>query len=128
MFARILGQFLPDRTKRMMFLASFSARVKDSPVMDIEVMKKLNRVLTLSSSESALKLPIHLSHAIWRGRSFVDICGEPEILEGRITPDRVQSASRKAVLEMPSWLRYSKIEEIERDVKLLLVHSSMLAA
>jgi hypothetical protein len=116
MFARILGQFLPDRTKRMMFLASFSARVKDSPVMDIEV------------SESALKLPIHLSHAIWRGRSFVDICGEPEILEGRITPDRVQSASRKAVLEMPSWLRYSKIEEIERDVKLLLVHSSMLAA
>ena len=129
---QFLDRYLPRRTKRLMFLASFFARVKDGqvegdPTFDDPMLQKLNKLMSLSNSDAALRLPIHLSRAIWRGRTFTDICGTP-ILDGQITPDLIETASKQIIQAMPVWLRYGRSEDIEKDVKQLLVHRQILTA
>jgi hypothetical protein len=68
----MLDKHLPRRTKRLLFLASFFASVKDEkePSFDDPALQKLNQLMRLSNTDSALKLPVHLSRVIWRGRTF----------------------------------------------------------
>lgn len=126
-----LGRYLPRRTKRLMFLASFFARVKEGqgnpPNYDGPILEKLNKLMSLSNSDAALKLPVHLSKAIWHGKTFSEICGEPILVE-QITPDLIERASKQIIKAMPQWLRYGRPEDIERDVKQLLVHRQILTA
>lgn len=129
---QFLDRYLPRRTKRLMFLASFFARVKDGqvegePQIDDPVLEKLNRLMQLSKSDSALKLPIHLSKAIWRGKTLTDICGE-SILADQTSPDMIEHATKQIIMAMPKWLRYGRPEDIEKDVRQLLVHRQILTA
>lgn len=126
MFIELLDKHLPRRTKRLLFLASFSARVKGEANFDSDTLRKLNHLMALSNTDSALQLPIHLSRAIWEGRTISEICGD-EIREGQLTPERVATATGRIVSLMPAWLRYGRQEDIERDVKQLLVHHQILA-
>jgi hypothetical protein len=127
-----LDRYLPRRTKRLMFLASFFARVKDGqvegePEIGDPVLEKLNSLMQLSNSDSALKLPVHLSKAIWRGKTLTDICGE-SILADQATPDTIEHAIKQIIVAMPKWLRYGRPEDIEKDVRQLLVHRQILTA
>lgn len=126
LFIKNLEQHLPRRTKRLLFLASLSARVKEEPEFDNETLHKLNRLMELSNSDSALKLPIHLSRVIWQGKTIQEICGE-EIVKGQLTPDRIQLAAQRVQSLMPSWLRYGRPEDITKDLKQLLTHRQILA-
>jgi hypothetical protein len=125
-FIESLDRYLPRRTKRLLFLASFSARVKGEPNFDSETLRKLNHLMALSATDEALKLPVHLSRAIWQGKTMPEICGE-NVLEGQLTPDRIERVTTNIVSFMPKWLRYGRQEDIERDVKQLLVHHQILA-
>ncbi|MDR3392330.1 MAG: hypothetical protein P4L77_11410 [Sulfuriferula sp.] len=118
-----LDRHLPRRTKRLLFLASFFASVKDEkePSFDDPALQKLNQLMRLSNTDSALKLPVHLSRVIWRGRTFNEICGDP-MLEGQLTPDRLDGAAHSIISFMPKWLQYGRPEDIEKDVKQLLMH------
>ena len=129
---QFLDRYLPRRTKRLMFLASFFARVKDGqvegePQIDDPVLEKLNHLMQLSSSDSALRLPVHLSRAIWRGKTLTDICGK-EILTEQVTPEVIEHAIKQIIMAMPKWLRYGRPEDIEKDVRQLLVHRQILTA
>lgn len=123
----ILEHILPPRTKRLMFLASLSARVKDveekqkEPAFDDATLQKLNQLMALSANDEALKLPVHLSRVIWRGKTLADICGE-DLPTKQLTPDRVESISQTIVSGMPSYLKYDKAEEMVGQVKKLLLH------
>jgi hypothetical protein len=127
-----LGHVLPTRTKRLIFLASFSARVKEedatpSSTLDNAALRKLNELLTLGADPKALGLPVQLSRVIWRGRSVADIAGEQLPID-RITPDRVESVSQQIVSAMPQWLKYDPTDKMVGDVKKLLVHYRLLSA
>lgn len=128
----LLDRYLPRRTKRLMFLASFFARVKDSqvegdPTFDDPILQKLNKLMSLSNSDAALKLPVHLSKAIWRGRTFTEICGE-KILVDQVQPDVLDAAVKQIISAMPKWLKYGRPDDIAKDVKHLLVHRQILTA
>jgi hypothetical protein len=115
----VLDTQLPRRTKRLIFLASFSARMKNEKQFDSATLEKLNRLMVLSSNDSALKLPIHLSKVIWNGRTINDICGD-SFADGQLSSDRVAIAAEQIVNRMPNFLRYGRRNDIVADVKKLL--------
>lgn len=125
-FIRFLDQRLPRRTKRLLFLASFFARVKPEkePSFSTPVLAKLNTLMELSNRDTALKLPVHLSHAIWRGKSLDEICGD-KILDGEVTTERLEHATQSIITQMPKWLRYGRPSDIEKDVRQLLIHRAI---
>jgi hypothetical protein len=116
--ARLAEMCLPERTKRLMFLASFSGQLKDPTEMSNELLHKLNKVLSLSVDDAALRFPVHLSHAIWRNRPLEPGVKQSLKMEG--IHDRAHAVSRKIIAAMPSWLRYGDEAEMSKDVEDLL--------
>lgn len=115
--ANMLDRHLSERTKRLLFLASFSAQLRDPSEYDKEVLHKLNQMFALASDDAALKLPVHLSHAIWRNRPL-----EPglrlTLRAGDIRP-RAKVISTKILEAMPRWMRYDD-KRMLKDVEQLL--------
>jgi hypothetical protein len=127
----LLANYLPRRTKRLMFLASFFARAKEGQQgpapYDDPMLEKLNKLMGLSNNDAALKLPVHLSKAIWHGKTLSEIV-DVSVLEEQITPDLIDRAAKQIIAAMPRWLRYGRPEDIEKDVKQLLVHRQILTS
>ena len=123
----MLDRYLPSRTKRLMFLASLSARLKDSSSLDKATLSRLNEVMSLSASrnEQGMQVPVILSRAIWDGRTVYQLCDD-YIAEGKLDPHRVNRIASKVVDASPAWLRYAGKEEIEKDVQTLLDNRSVL--
>lgn len=124
-FADFLTETLPIRTKRLVFVASLTARLKDADAVDSETLKKLNQVMALANSASALKLPIQLSKVIWRGRKSIDILKDV-MVDSAGTTDTIGKKLTDAVDAMPAWLRYAEACDMEQDVRQLLENRSEL--
>lgn len=120
-----LQAHLPNRTKRMVFLASLTARLKGSQPFDNETLEKLNRVMELAKADSALKLPYELSRAIWRGKTPYEIL-KTDVTEGSFSNVRIKEMSASIISAMPDWLRYGDHKDIEQDVERLLDHKSLV--
>lgn len=116
-----LERHLPNRTKRLIFITSLGARMKNTETFDNATLHKLNQVMTLSSNESALKLPVQLSRAIWRGKSSYEIFNAD--VQETIKAARIKEMAVRAIKAMPAWLRYDRDENIEKDVVQLLSNS-----
>jgi hypothetical protein len=117
-FANMLDRHLSARTKRLLFLASFSAQLKDPKEINSEMLRKLNQMLELSSDDAALKLPMQLSHAIWRNRPL-----EPGLrlsLRTQTLPGAASSIGLKVIKAMPKWMRYGDDKRMQTDVEQLL--------
>lgn len=115
--ASLASRVLPERTKRLMFLASLSAHLKETNQMSGEMLRKINELFGLSVDDNALKFPVHLSHAIWRNRPL-----EPGVRQSLGAEDirpRVHAMARKVIDAMPQCLRYDE-PRMERDVESLL--------
>lgn len=121
-WARLLvfvGKNLSSRMKRIVFLTSLPARLKETNKFDDETLTKLNRVMSLGKRSDALEISIFLSKAVWCGQ------GAKEIL-GTTTPANALAAApspgivANIISNMPSWLRYGDDEEIKEDVMQLL--------
>lgn len=119
--ASLAAKCLPERTKRLIFLASFSAQLKDPKEMSNELLHKLNKVLELSADDAALKFPVHLSHAIWRNRPLEP--GVKQTLRANDFRPRAAQAitalSAKIIAAMPSCLRYDE-DKMSEDVQKLI--------
>jgi hypothetical protein len=118
-FSSLLEQLINGRTKRMIFLTSFQARLKDEPTFDNETLHKLNEAMALVSDTSAMKLPVHLSKAIWQGKTVYDICGE-NVSVGKFSGESIKKVAQRVISAMPLWLRYDDKEVITKDVERLL--------
>jgi hypothetical protein len=118
-FTSLLKRHLPGRTKRLIFLASFSARLKGSNNFDSATLKKLNEAMALASSDSSIKLPVHLSRAIWDGKTVFDICDE-NVCSAPFDTAHVRLLAQRVIDAMPSWLRYGEEAVIKEDISKLL--------
>jgi hypothetical protein len=117
-FSTLLDRHLPERTKRLLFLASFSAQLKAPQEFNGEMLHKLNKMLELSTDDAALKFPIHISHAIWRNRPL-----ELGVrIDSKALPDQteVRGIGLRIVSAMPKWLRYGDECKMLHDVERLL--------
>ncbi len=115
--ASLVQRMLPERTKRLVFLASFSAQLKETNEMSGELLHKLNKMFALSADDNALKFPVHLSHVIWRNRPLepgVRLSITTEVLHGR-----AHAVARKVIAAMPTCLRYDEAR-MSTDVESLL--------
>lgn len=119
-FTNLLDSHLPGRTKRLIFLASFCARLKGESALDHETISKLNQAMVLSSSDSALSLPVELSKVIWNGRTISEITHDEVQAPQELTKDRLQTVAEYVLNAMPSWLRYGADDVIRKDVVKLL--------
>jgi hypothetical protein len=117
-FSSMLDRHLPERTKRLLFLASFSAQLKAPQEFNREMLHKLNKMLDLSADDAALKFPIHISGAIWRNRPFE----AGARIDTRTLQDQtdVRGLGMRIVSAMPKWLRYGDDGRMLCDVERLL--------
>lgn len=120
LFAGLLNNMLPRKTKRQIFLVSFAALLKGATTYDRETFQKLNRVLALSeSSDKALGVSVMLSKVIWNGKTTYEICND-NVNEGNFNADRIAQVMTSLLNSMPRWLKYGQEEEIEKDVTVIL--------
>ena len=131
--AAFLEKHLSGKTKRMVFLASFSARLKSESTKetmsladDDETLAKLNEVMALAHSPSAIKFPVVLTKVIWQGQTVEQITQEDVRTSQPFTKERLQKISAAVLDAMPSWLRYDSDPVIKRDVTKLLENRSLV--
>lgn len=124
MLISFLNAHLPNRTKRLVFLASLTARLKGSSTFDNETLQKLNKVMELGRTDSALKLPYELSRAIWHGQTSYQILNAD--VSSATVDVRKKEMAANVINTMPVWLRYGDDLEIEKDVERLLDNKSIL--
>lgn len=128
-FSGLLGGILSERMKRLVFLASFSARMKNqaSTPFDHETVHKLNQLMTLCSTEEAIQFPVILNKVIWRGRTVFEIVADQQILSSYpFDKERLQQLASRVLEAMPKWLRYGTDDTIRGDVEKLLTNRSVL--
>jgi hypothetical protein len=117
---------LPDRMKRIMYLASLMAIAKDSNIPEEKLISKLNKVLKLSTTnDAALKLPIFLSQLIWSNETVFK--ADIETLTNCDSTDAlaIESADR-ITSSIPSWFTYSSHSNMSKDLIALFSKESRL--
>lgn len=119
---------LPTRTKRLIFLASFTAMVENTTSLSSQAVSKLNHLMALATNEAAIQLPVRLSAAIWNGKRLEDFCGGCcHSLECMSYEQRGEVCRR--ISEMaPKWLHYGAEDDIVHDIARILDHRQQLLA
>lgn len=122
MFERIAVRLLPERLKRLIFVASFTTEASAQEVIDPITARSINELLDVCSREASLELPSRMHRLIWNGRnvrSMVDLVADSA--EDRAT---LGPAITAIVKQIPKWLTYpnvaADIESILRNHKKIL--------
>lgn len=128
-FANLLGVSLSERIKRLIFLASFSARLKDRTTFDNATLVKLNEVMVLCSTEAAIQLPVHLSKAIWHGKTISEIVDQAAYTPKASAQERLQYMVSRVLVTCPEWLRYESESKMREDlVRLISLQDTVFGA
>ena len=120
-----LAEHLSARTKRLVFLASLTARVKETNELNDETLSKLNKLMALSNDASALKLPVYLSKAVWHGKDSRTIFNG-DVVNSDISSGRIKDMAFNVIASMPAWLRYGSDGDMANDVKRFIDNRSTL--
>lgn len=116
-----LKTYLPDRTKRLILLASIYGMVVNREVLRRESIKKLNELMELSSDDNAIMFPVHISKVIWRNKGAENIiCG----IDGKGCE---QTLAKSLVDIVPNCLKYSTYEQMLEDIQKLLSNKTIFA-
>ena len=121
--SRFLNWLLPDKIKRMIFLSSLAAYIRDLQKPDKETLKKLNEILLLCSNEEALRFPIEIHSKIW-GRfdieclqqSGIDVSNMREFHTRGLAKSEMRIVANRFIDYMPVWLKYQSKESIRQDI------------
>lgn len=119
----LLNRVLPDPIKRMIFLSSLAAYIRNLDEPDKELLQKLNEILLLSSNAEALRLPMEIHSKIWgkfdtnRLRCDGINCSNMRDfkLEG-LPKSQMRIVANRLIDYMPSWLKYHSREGIRQDI------------
>jgi len=106
-------------------MASLTARLKGSDTFTDDTLRKLNTIMSLSNSDSAMKLPVHLSRVIWRGKGSYEIFND-NVDKSSLTQTQIKNAISRALDAMPAWLRYGDDAVIEKDVQCIIENRSIV--
>lgn len=114
-----LGGLLSPRMKRLVFLSSLVAQIKDEAFPMEKSTKKANELLHLSGDHTSLFFPFQLCSVIWRGKTKKEIIGGDVDLDD-FGPARIAEVSSTVVENAPSWLHYGDDPLIKQDVQTIL--------
>ena len=132
--AKLLGTVLPNRMKRLIFISSFIAHIRDNSDSDKELIAKLNKLLQLSNSDSALELPMMLHKKIWDNITIKEIFisknipmdSVSEIATIKFVKPQVRVVSEEIIRLIPNWLRYGSNTQIRSDLVTLFTNMDNL--
>lgn len=136
LFNYLVPKLLSGHGKRILFITSLYFEltpVKSDEPMNRDVMKlhddaieRLNEVMDVAKSTSALRFPAMFRGLIWRGCNVRDIVSEEDFLSG-VTADNVVPISERLVDAMPPALRYETRPNMVSEVVKLLSNGPRLA-
>lgn len=116
---RLAGRVIPERLKRLIFVASFTTEASAQEVIDPITARSINDLLDVCSREGSLELPSRMHRLIWSGRdvkSPVNIVVETT----GTTEDRAVIGPAVAAImkQIPKWLTYPQVAaDIESILK-----------
>lgn len=122
---KVLTNVLPHKTKRLFFIASLIASVKNIKDPDDNILVLINQKFDLCDSQEALALPVWMGVKLWFGRVPKNLClqcneGEPLInladLGGkRLTPGEMRVAANSVINCAPNWIKYGSRRTMRND-------------
>lgn len=125
-FQCLINKIIPDRTKRLVLLASLMAELVDLKSFNKETLQKLNAVMHLCTYIDAMKLPISLSNVIWHGKTSYELFNTKDIVHADLNTAAIKTLSESIVDKVPTWLRYGDTSTIVKDIQELLRNRGML--
>lgn len=112
-----VASVVPERTRRMVFIASIVALLSQQKNVDGETIHRLNKIFTLAHSdrEKVIELPMLLCTVIWEGTESAKICRDG-VCELSWTSEKTEIFLRKIMPTIPTWLRYQD-KQMEDDIR-----------
>lgn len=109
-------RLMPSRMKRLIYLSSLIATLRNTDSLDISAANKINNVLKLSSTgTNALMLPVSLSRSIWANKIVID--GSVDKIKSNIDDkDAVLNSIYRIIDLTPKWIRYGRREDMVKDL------------
>lgn len=112
---RLSLSILPGRMKRLVFLASLAAYAENTKIPEQDFMRKLNEVLNLStSSDNAMKFPIHISRVIWSNKKVFQ--EDIETLVNTTDQQEARDCATRIASAVPKWLTGENQEAVINDI------------
>lgn len=129
----LLSRVLPPKVKRMVFISSLAAYIKQLDEVDDYMADQLNLILGLTDDSRNLRLPMHFSTSLWKG-------SDKELLEtahcSRISDLTLRgltlSESRKVaniiISRAPKWLIYTSKTKLREEIYKLFLSLEIIQA
>lgn len=117
---RLVDRYMPDRTKRLVTLASLWARITDAEKIDDHTLRKLNAVMVLSNSDQALRAPMELSQVIWHGKNSDEVINRARLKARLESNEDLDVVAQEIEQALPSCLNYSQGNP-RKDIRALLI-------
>lgn len=132
--SRVLGKLLPRRMKRLIFVSSFIAHLRNTTDPDRDLLSKINKLLSLSNRDEALLLPIQLHQQIWskvflkevfqeKSINFDDIS---QIASFKFHKPQIRTLSEEIIKVIPSWLMYGSRNQVKNDLVCIFENMGVL--
>lgn len=116
----IAPYMLPKRMKKLILFSSLTAVLRQDDVLDKQTLEKLNFVMKLSTDVDAMKLPVYMRSAIWKGGAPIQI---PEaVFSKQPRMQDMQDVIGEFISKIPRWLRYGQDDEMKSDAERYLMH------
>lgn len=132
-FVRFLGSVLSPSAKRMIFLSSLAAHLKNVNNPDRDLLEKLNELMSLSKDSSALRLPMLMQARIWDSFDVSEIkqLNAPvktlaEVPGSRLSMAQLRILSIRIIRHIPKCLHYDSTEMMRQDIFKLVKNSQAL--
>lgn len=121
---RLLTPGIPRRFKRLIFVASFWACIKNTKHPDTKTLDKINRILNLAHHEEAIAFPMYIQNWIWSRHQkdpYIRLSERTirlsELLSTKLKETDYQDITRYAMRICPSWIVYGSEDMIRLDLE-----------
>ena len=116
-----IGQYVvPRRMKKLILFSSLTAVLRQDDKLDEQTLEKLNFVMGLSTDVEAMKFPVYIRSAIWKGGAPIQIPGE--LFAKNPSEQTLQTVLSELIAAVPRALRYGRDAEMKSDFELYLAH------
>lgn len=110
LMTRLLRVGLPRYGKRLMFVVSLFAGLKQLSHTELKDLELLNKKMSLASCTEALEIPVLFSKRIWKN------CD----LDQAIACGSLGAGADQVVKAMPSWMQYGDTAKMVEDARTVI--------
>lgn len=121
-FISLLGKKFPRKIKRLIYISSLAATLKQIDTPDNILSKQLNNIFKIARYPDAILFPMYIKSLIWTDldKEVINLANKENVnIEENILAE-------KCTKVMPKWLVYDSMEKIKLDTSLVIHNLSNL--